>query len=72
MSGNRQGQRLSPREREVIGALCMGETAGEIAKRWGRSVKTVQAHIENAKVKLGARTQNAAVYQYVTRYRSEV
>lgn len=69
---SRQGQRLTPREREIVGALCAGETLREIAERLVLSVKTVEAHATSAKIKLGARTLAHAVYEYVTRYRSDV
>jgi len=65
----RFGQRLSPREKEMIGALCLGERASEIARRLCLSPKTVEGHISNARIKLGARTHAAAVYEYLTRYK---
>ena len=68
----RYGQRLSAREREMIGALCMGERSREIAERLVLSARTVDCHLQNARQKLGARTLYAAIYEYVTRYRSEV
>lgn len=49
MSGNRQGQRLTTREREIVGALAEGETVTEIAHRLVLSRRTVEAHLHNAK-----------------------
>jgi DNA-binding NarL/FixJ family response regulator len=70
MNAVRQGQRLTPREREIIGGLCVGERPKEIAARLSLCPKTVEAHMANARAKLGARTSAALVYEYVTRYRA--
>lgn len=66
------GQRLSVREREIVGSLCEGETSKQIAERLCISPKTVEAHILNARTKLGAPTKPALTYQYSIRYRSSV
>lgn len=46
-------QRLSKREREVLRLIGYGHSSAEIAGQLGRSVKTVEAHRENIKQKLG-------------------
>lgn len=72
MNTCRRGQRLTTREREILGAIAMGETPHEIGERLCISPKTVHCHLENVRTKLGARTTASAVYEYVTRYQSEV
>jgi len=67
-----RNRRLTTREREVLGAICTGMTQGEIASFLRLSPKTVEAHMKNARCKLQARTVAQAVYEYVTRYKSEV
>lgn len=57
---------LSPREAEIVGALCMGETQPEIAERLCISRKTVEAHLQSAKKRRQARTLEALVYDYAT------
>ena len=52
---------LSPREREVLGALAEGLTTKAIARRLGVAVKTVESHKVRLFDKLGARTQAHAV-----------
>lgn len=69
MSGYRYGH-LTKREAEIIGALCAGERQVEIAERLVVSLKTIEAHLHSARIKLGVRTTAALVYEYVTRYRS--
>lgn len=46
-------QRLSKREREVLRLIGCGHSSAEIAGQLGRSVKTIEAHRENIKQKLG-------------------
>lgn len=72
MNAVRQGQRLTVREREIVGAICAGERTAEIAQRLTISSRTVETHLQHARIKLGARTVRAAIYEYVTRYRSEI
>jgi len=40
---------VSPREREVLGLMCDGKTAQEIADVLGVSVHTVRTHIDRLK-----------------------
>jgi DNA-binding CsgD family transcriptional regulator len=56
-----QGDRLSPREREVLTALAVGRTGAEIADDLVLSPETVRNHIRNARAKLGARTRAQAI-----------
>ncbi len=48
--------RLTPREREVLGLIGRGLTTGQIAERLHLSVKTVGTHRERIKEKLGLAT----------------
>jgi pimeloyl-ACP methyl ester carboxylesterase/DNA-binding CsgD family transcriptional regulator len=52
---------LTGRERQVVDLIVDGSTNTEIAKRLGLSVRTVDAHVEHVRAKLGmrARTQIA-------------
>jgi DNA-binding NarL/FixJ family response regulator len=49
----RHGQRLSPREREVLRMIADGRTASDVASILGISVHTVRRHIANLSAKLG-------------------
>lgn len=53
--------RLTAREREVLLALCGGETAPEIACARHVSVTTIRSHVQAVLSKLGVSTQLAAV-----------
>ena len=52
---------LTPREREVLAALMRGWSAQDVANEQSTSVRTVRKHIESVRVKLGVRSQLAAV-----------
>lgn len=54
-------QRLTPREREVLGLVAQGLTAGDIAIELGIERSTVRTHVEHCRLKLGARSQAEAV-----------
>ena len=58
---------LSPREREVIQLLAKGMRDREIAKKLFISERTVKFHINNAVIKLKAKTRIQAVYQAYTK-----
>jgi DNA-binding CsgD family transcriptional regulator len=59
------GQDLSPRESEVLSAFCDGHgTQKEVARELGISYRTVEKHMQNAMVKMGARTQQQAVLMW--------
>jgi len=51
---------LSPREREVLGRLTEGATAGTIAAETHTSIRTVQTHIHRILTKLEVSSQLAA------------
>lgn len=52
---------LTPREREVLGRVAMGESSAEIADALVISPETVRQHVQNALHKLGARTRAQAI-----------
>jgi PAS domain S-box-containing protein len=51
---------LRPREREVIGLVATGATSADIAARLVLSPATVESHIRNAVMRLGARNRTHA------------
>lgn len=53
-------ERLTPREREVLGALAEGRTNKEIAGALGITPGTVKAHVERLIGKLGVRDRTQA------------
>ena len=54
-------ERLSPRERDVVGRMATGLTNKEIGRSLGISPRTVEIHRNNALTKLGARHSAEAV-----------
>jgi pimeloyl-ACP methyl ester carboxylesterase/DNA-binding CsgD family transcriptional regulator len=48
---------LTGREREVVGLIVAGSTNAEIGQALGVSVRTVDAHVEHVRAKLGLRTR---------------
>jgi len=52
---------LSPREAEMLTLLADGLSGDEIAARLVLSPATVRTHVQNAMVKLGARTRGSAI-----------
>lgn len=54
-------ERLTPREREILGLVAKGRTNSEIAGVLWISPGTVRKHLENAYEKLGVHTRTAAV-----------
>ena len=52
---------LTPREREIVGRVARGESGKQIAAALGLSAHTVQAHIDNACAKIGARGRREMV-----------
>ena len=52
---------LTPREREVITMLALGDTGAEIAEKLFISPETVRIHVRNARGRLGARTRAHAI-----------
>jgi DNA-binding NarL/FixJ family response regulator len=53
--------RLTPRERQVLGGLMDGRSADEMAARWVVSLATVRSQIRSVLMKLGVHSQLAAV-----------
>ena len=51
------GRPLTGREREVVAHLISGSTNVEIGRALGVSVRTVDAHVEHVRAKLGLRTR---------------
>jgi PAS domain S-box-containing protein len=48
---------LTPREREILGLVALGDTSAEIAAQLVISTETVRTHVSNAMAKTGARTR---------------
>ena len=48
------GVRLTPREQEVLRAVCAGHTSKQIGLELGIRPHTVEAYIEHMRMKLGA------------------
>ncbi len=57
---------LTPTEQTVLGQLCAGKAAEEIAESQGIRMSTVRTHIKNMRVKTGAASIRAIVHR-VTR-----
>lgn len=56
-----EGTPLTPRERDVLRRLAMGDTMPEIAQRFGKSHETIKSQAKMARARLGARTSTHAV-----------
>ena len=67
-----QGERLTPREREVLHLIGQGLADKEIASTLGTSAKTAQYHVANVLGKLGALNRTDAVRIAYTRGLIEV
>lgn len=52
---------LTPREREVLQAICDGERTREIARRLFLSTETIRTHVSHARRRLRAHTTTQAV-----------
>lgn len=57
----RRGQRLTPRERDVLDLISSGYTTREVSARLGISPKTVESHKQRLFTKLGVSSQAHAV-----------
>ena len=55
---------LSERHKEILRLLCAGKRSYEIADDFGVNPRTVRAHIENLKERLGARTTVQAAVMF--------
>ena len=56
-----RGERLSPREVDILGSLSEGLETPAIAERLGIAASTVRTHVEHMRAKLGVRTRAALV-----------
>jgi DNA-binding CsgD family transcriptional regulator len=54
------GERLTPREEEVLRCVAAGKSDKQVAAALGTSVRTVHKHLENAYTKLGVSNRTAA------------
>lgn len=59
--------RLTARERQVLALIGRGQSAAEVATALGRSIKTVEAHRNNLREKLGLRN-NRELLQFSARW----
>jgi DNA-binding NarL/FixJ family response regulator len=57
--------KLNDREIDTLTWVARGKTSAEIAQELGLTKRTVDFHINNARMKLGATTRTAAVYKAV-------
>lgn len=57
-------KRLSKREAEVLHLAAHGMLNKEIGDKLHISIRTVHAHVENARIKLGARNRIHAVFLF--------
>jgi len=55
-TGATRGQ-LTPREREVLSMVALGQTSAQVAEQLHITTETVRTHIRNAMAKTGARTR---------------
>jgi PAS domain S-box-containing protein len=62
-AGVRNGEGLSPREREVVQQVALGLTSRQIGEELEVSTETVRTHIRNALAKTGTRTRAQLVAQ---------
>jgi len=57
--------KLNTREVEVLTLVARGQTSAQIAKKLGMIKRTVDFHLDNARIKLGAATRTQAVVMAV-------
>ena len=57
--------RLTPREREILGLLAQGLRYKEIGAQLGISTSTVRAHLHSIYGKLGVESRTEAVVRYL-------
>jgi DNA-binding CsgD family transcriptional regulator len=60
------GESLSPREREILGWMCLGKSNIEIATILGISFWTVKIHVRNLMKKLMVCNRSQAVARAIT------
>ena len=56
---------LTPRQREILGALARGRQTKEIARDLGIAESTVKTHLTRAYHRLGATTRAQAIARFV-------
>lgn len=64
---SQQGDKLTPREREVLRLITLGHTSVEIAEKLGLSPRTIETHRARIHRKLGLATR-AELVQYALRH----
>lgn len=62
---------LSPRQVQIMRALCRGLGAKEIADELGIGTRTIEAHIQVAKTRLGARNIVQAAVKFTLKIETE-
>jgi DNA-binding NarL/FixJ family response regulator len=65
MTGGSALDRLTARQRQVLGALARGRQTKEIARELGIAESTVKTHLAKAIHRLGATTRAQAVARYI-------
>jgi DNA-binding NarL/FixJ family response regulator len=58
---------LNPREIEILTLAARGKTSAEIARKLRLSKRTVDFHVDNARIKLGGATRTEAVIKAASR-----
>ena len=66
-AGLRSDEALTVREREVLRLLALGYRSKEVGQELCISPETVRFHVDNASLKLGARSRTQAVAEAVRR-----
>ncbi len=56
--------KLTPRERDVMGCVAHGKKVRDISDSMGVSVNTVKFHLKNIYAKLGADSRREAMHLY--------
>jgi len=67
MTEEKEGPKLSPREREVLKLIAEGKSRKEIGKRLNISVRTLDTHRTNILLKLGCKSTAELVHYAVRR-----
>ena len=67
MSRKHPATHLTERQGEVVELVANGWSDGEIALRFGCTTDTVRSHMQDAKVRLGARSRPHAVVLWLAR-----
>ncbi len=59
--GSRSVEYLTPRQRQVLECLCLGQSHAEIAHALGIGLETVRTHARHVRRKLGVRRKSELV-----------